>query len=399
VPRFPGLSAPTQFLPGSILDRLKQRAAAFDGPVIPLHIGDTHLPPPARSRLGALGFSADGDPELYRYSPPPGKQRLLEALVDKLHRQNRLTFVGPEHIQVTVGATHALACAIRALLDPGDHILLPSPCWPHVRGVAMAAGVRPVEAPFTHVLLRRADADPEALLEEYITPRTAVLYVSTPNNPDGKVLDADQLAAVARVAQRHDLWVLSDEVYEEVLHDGRAHTSIASLPGMAERTVTVFSFSKSYGLAGLRVGYAVGPTGALTALRKLSHHTVYCVPRAMQRAALFALTTGADFLAQARAEYQATRDAVHERLTDRCPDMCLRPEGSTYLFLDLSRYRRAGEEDALPTLERIADAGVLLAPGAAFGHDYPGWARLCFTSVDRPALDEALDRILRVLHS
>lgn len=395
MPRFPSLSAPIQVLPASILEGLKRRAAAFAGATIPLHIGDTHLAPPEKSRLGALGFSTGGDPDLYRYSPPPGKQRLLEALVAKLHRQNGLTFVGPDHVQVTVGATHALACAVRALLDPGDHILLPSPHWPHIRGVAIAAGIRPIEAPFTHVLLRRPEADPEELLESFVTPQTAAIYVATPNNPDGKVLTAAELAAVARVAQRHRLWVLSDEVYEEALHDGRIHTSVASLPGMAERTVTVFSFSKSYAQAGLRVGYAVGPTAALGALRKMSHHTVYCVPRAMQRAALLALETGADFLAEARALYQAARDAAHERLAE----LCLRPQGSTYLFLDLGRFRRPGEPDALGILERIADAGVLLAPGAAFGHDYGDWARLCFTSVDRPSVDEALDRIARVLHA
>jgi aspartate/methionine/tyrosine aminotransferase len=394
VPRFPSLSAPTQVLPASILDRLKRRAAGFGGPVIPLHIGDTHLAPPEKSRLGALGFSAGRDPDLYRYSPPPGKQALLEALVDKLHRQNGIAAASPENVQVTVGATHALACAIRALLDPGDHLLLPSPYWSHVRGVAIAAGVRPIEAPFTHVLLRQPDADPEELLERFVTPETGAIYLSTPNNPDGKVLTPAELAAVARLAERHDLWVLSDEVYEDLLHDGRAHMSIAAMPGLAQRTVTVFSFSKSFGQAGLRVGYAVGPEGAIAALRKMSHHTVYCVPRAMQRAALVALETGADFLAEARALYQDTRDAAHARLGD----LCLRPEGSTYLFLDLSRFRRAGERDALGVLERIADAGVLLAPGAAFGHDYADWARLCFTSVDRPALDEAIDRIIRVLH-
>ncbi|HKE15032.1 MAG TPA: pyridoxal phosphate-dependent aminotransferase [Kofleriaceae bacterium] len=395
MPRFPSLSAPTQVLPASILDRLKRRAAEFRGPVIPLHIGDTHLAPPEKSRLGALGFSTGRDADLYRYSPPPGKQALLEALVVKLHRQNRILAAGPDNVQVTVGATHGLACAIRALLDPGEHILLPSPYWPHIRGIAIAAGVRPIEAPFTHVLLRRPGADPEELLEELVTPETGAIYLSTPNNPDGKVLTPDELAKVARVAERHHLWVLSDEVYEDLVHDGRIHTSIASLPGMAGRTVTLFSFSKSFGQAGLRVGYAVGPAGAMAALRKMSHHTVYCVPRAMQRAALMALETGAEFLAEARALYQATRDAVHARLGD----LCLRPEGSTYLFLDLSRFRRAGEADALGALERIADAGVLLAPGAAFGHDYGDWARLCFTSVDRPALDEAVDRIIRVLHS
>ncbi|HLU65783.1 MAG TPA: pyridoxal phosphate-dependent aminotransferase [Kofleriaceae bacterium] len=403
MPRYPTLSGPAQALPSSIFESLKLRLASFPGQVIPLHIGDTHLPPPKKSRLGSLGFPAGPDPDLYRYSPPPGKQGLLEALARKLQVRNRLA-VTPDDIQITAGATHALSCAVRSVLDPGDQILLLAPYWPLIRGIALASGIRPVDVPFSHVLLRGAPplaapgedaARPsiEELIERFITPQTAALYVCTPNNPDGKVLSAAELEQIARVAQRHDLWVLADEVYEDYLYDGRVHVSIASLPGMAERTVTVYSFSKSYGQAGLRVGYVVGPPGAAAAMRKMSNHSVYCVPRAMQVAALLALEHGAEFLDQAHRAYREARELAHGRMAD----LCLLPEGATYLWLDLRRFLGAGEEDVMPLLERLADAGVLLAPGAAFGHAFKGWARLCFTSVSRPWLEEGLDRVRRVL--
>jgi aspartate/methionine/tyrosine aminotransferase len=368
-----------------------QRLACYQGQVIPLHIGDTHLAPPEKSRLGKL-FLEGPDAELYCYSPPAGKKRLIEAVTAKLAERNRLD-VAPERVQITAGATHALSCAVRSVLDPGDEILLLAPYWPLIRGISQASGVRPVDVPFSEALLARPDASVAELIERFITPRTAAIYLCTPNNPDGKVLTADQLTQVGRIAERHDLWLLADEVYEDCLYDGRSHVSIASLPGMAERTVTVYSFSKSYGQAGLRIGYMVGPRATVAAVRKMSNHTIYCVPRAMQKAALFALEHGTEFLEEAKSAYQEARKLAHAGLSD----LCEAPEGATYLWLDLRRFLRPGEEDVIGVLGRCAEAGVLLAPGAAFGHAYGAHARLCFTSVSRPALEEGIERIRRVL--
>jgi len=370
-----------------------RRVAAYHGEVIPLHIGDTHLPPPEQSRLGSLDFPTGPSPDLYRYSPPPGKQELLDAVVAKLSARNRFAEADANHVQITAGATHALSCAVRSVLDPGDQLLLLAPYWPLIRGIAVASGVRPVDVPFSHELLRQKGIPADELIEQYVTPHTAGLYMCTPNNPDGKVLTPDELTAIARVAERHDLWILSDEVYEDLVYDGRQHCSIGSLPGMRERAVTVFSFSKSYGQAGLRVGYVVAPRSAAAAVRKMSNHTVYCVPKAMQKAALAALEHGDEFLAGARRDYAEARDFAHGRLAE----LCVRPEGATYLWLDLDRFRGPGEEDCLGLLTRMADAGVLLAPGAVFGHAFRSWARLCFTSVARSTLEDGIDRVLRVL--
>lgn len=397
--KYPDLSAAAQALPASIFSRLYERLARFEGEVIRFQIGDTHVPPPAAGRLGALGFSADPDPELYSYSPPHGDAGLLGAVVAKLTERNHLGFVTADHVQITSGATHALSCCARAVLDPGDEILLLAPYWPLIRNIALSCCVQPVEVVFSHHLLRSEPPRGEiaaavaALVEPHITERTAALYLCTPNNPDGMVHGPEVLGAIAELAERRDLWVLSDEVYEEFTYDGRTHTSIAGLPGMAGRTLTTFSFSKSYAQAGLRVGYAVGPPAVMSAVRRMANASVYSVPAAMQRAALRALDSGDRFLADTRARYQKARDRALARI--QAP--CLEPQGSTYLFLDLSEWIGDEHRTALCLLEKLADAGLLLAPGAAFGAAFANWARLCFTSVDAETLDEGIDRLNRVL--
>jgi aspartate/methionine/tyrosine aminotransferase len=380
-------------MPESLFAALKRRMARFEGRAIPFHVGDTYLDPPEAARLGNLGFSCGSDPDLYRYSPAPGKEQLIDAVLARLRRDNGMSWAGFENVQITCGATHALFCALRAVMNHGDQILMLAPHWPLIRGIAVSAGVRPVEVPFSHVLMRQEDAHIPTLLEAFITPETAAIYMSNPNNPDGKVYTAGELQAIAEVARRHNLWVISDEVYERFTFDGRRHLSIANLPGMNERTLTVFSFSKTYGQAGLRVGYLVGPAEATVAVRKMSNHSVYSVPHALQRSALAALETGDGFVADARESYQRARDLAFEKVVAPCA----RPEGCTYLFLDLTRWCERGEDSCLGVLERLAEAGILLAPGVAFGHLYQKWARLCYTSVPIDTLEEGIDRLNQVL--
>ncbi len=380
-------------MPTSIFATLLRRLEGFEGDVVPFHIGDTHLDPPPESRLGALKFSAGPDPTLYRYAPPKGNAAFIDTVLEKIHTDNKMEWAGTDNIQITCGATHALSCALRTVLNHGEQILLLAPHWPLIRGISLSLGARPVEVPFSHVLLRQEAPDTEALLENFISPDTAAIYMSTPNNPDGKVYTLEELEVIARVAQKNNLWVISDEVYEKFTFDDREHLSIANLPGMAERTLTVFSFSKSYAMPGLRVGYLIGPTGATIAVRKMSNHTIYAVPRAMQRAALAAMEHGAGFLVDARATYESARDLAYERV--KAP--CAKPEGCTYLFLDLTDWCRPGEDSALGVLERFAEAGLLLAPGSAFGHLYNKWARMCYTSVSREQLENGIERLNRVL--
>ena len=371
--RFPDVSTAGARVPASIFARLREHLARFPGEMIPLQIGDTHLAPP--QNLAEIEWAQMTPADLYAYGAPNGWTPLVDALAAKARAQNAIP-VTAAGVQVTCGATHALSCAVQGLCDPGDELVLVTPHWPLIRGMALGANVVPVEC----VL---------ADLEAAITPRTAAIYFATPNNPDGAMLSRDDLARIAALAAKHHLWILADEVYEDYGYDAR-HVSIASLPGAFERTVTVFSFAKSYAQAGLRIGYALGPDGVIAVLKKLVNHSVYNVPVAMQRAALGALTNGAPFLAAARASYLAARDAARARLA--APAAC--PPGGAYLWVDFRRYTG---DDCMPILETCAAAGVLLAPGTAFGDACGGFARLCFTGVPPARLAEGIDRINAVL--
>jgi aspartate/methionine/tyrosine aminotransferase len=385
--RPPELSAAARALRESIFARLQGALAHHGADGVPLHLGDTWLaPPPAARRL------AVDDAALFRYGAPAGEPPLLDALADKLRRRNALGWVEPAHLQVTVGATQALAAAVRAVVDPGDEVIVPTPHWPLIRGIVTNAGGVPVEVPLSQRLYAEPTLDAAALVEPHISPRTVALYVTTPNNPDGKVLAARHLAELAELARRRDLWILADEVYEDLAY-AAPHLSIATLPGMAERTLTVFSLSKSYALAGFRLGYVVGPPRAMAALRKIANHTVYNVPQVLQAVALELLgdAASAGWLAEARRVYLEARAQAAAAL--RVPHHL--PDGGTYLFLDLGA--RVGAGGIWPLVEQLLAAGVSLAPGEQFGRGFEAHARLCFAAVPPARLAIGLERIERVL--
>jgi len=376
VSRFPVLSNAGKSVPASIFAKLREHLARFPGDVIPLQIGDTHLRPPVVLEDFGWGDAA----ELYTYGAPAGYAPLIEQLVDKARTKNRVA-IAEAGVQIACGATHALSCAVQALCDRGDELILVTPHWPLIKGMAVGHGVTPVEVPW--------GPDLGALLEHTVTPRTSAIYIASPNNPDGAMLSAADIDAIAQVAERHDLWILSDEVYEDYGYDAQ-HISIATHPAALPRTVTVFSFAKSYAQAGLRVGYALAPESVAAAIKKLVNHSIYNVPVAMQRAALGALRSGAPFLTAARERYRAARDRARGRL--KAPAAC--PPGGAYLWVDFGEW---SGNDCMPVLEKVAEQGVLLAPGSAFGDACTRHARLCFTGVDEERLDEGIDRINAVL--
>jgi len=387
VPRAPALSASAQALRESIFSRLQGRLAKHGADGVPLHLGDTYLAPPMVAREALEASAAD-----WRYGAPAGDAALLTAVAQKLRARNALDWATESHLQVTVGATAALAAAARAVVDPGDEVICPTPHWPLIRGIVTNAGGVVVEAPLSQTLYADPAADAAAILEPHITERTCALYVTTPNNPDGKQLCRRHLESLAELARRYDLWVLADEVYEDLAWS-EPHLSIASLPGMAERTLTVFSLSKSYAIAGHRLGYVVGAAAPMHALRKVANHTVYNVPTLLQRAALALVTSPSSqaWLDETRALYKDLRDEASRLL----PAPHFVPDGATYLFADFSRFAPAG--DLWPLVERLLDAGVSIAPGEQFGRAFCRHARICFTAVPRDRLRVGLARLADVL--
>jgi aspartate/methionine/tyrosine aminotransferase len=313
----------------------------------PLHVGDTWLEPFQGARMEDL--RTKDHPGLNRYTTPRGIPDLVDAIVEKTREKNRLR-CERDSVWVTGGATGGLAAAVGALVAPGEEVLLLAPFWPLIPGIVRTFRARPVEVPFYD----RVDS-PESAVEaarEQITPRTVALYVSTPSNPTGRLLPGAWLAALAELARREGLWLFSDEVYEEIVYRGK-HVSIGEYA--PERTVTAFSLSKAYGMAGNRTGYLVGPPETIGQIGKVSTHTVYCAPAAGQVAALRALREGGPWLARARSLYrEAGEDAA------RVLGLPL-PEGSNFLFLDV---RRLLDERGLPAfLDACYRDGVLVAPG------------------------------------
>lgn len=386
MPRFPRTASSAEGLRDTVFSRLAERARVHPGPVYPLHVGDTWLEPLEAARAESQR-TAD-HPRLHNYAPVQGERRLLDAIVTHLERRGGC-LVDRECVQVVSGATAGLSVVAESLLDPGDEVLLPSPFWPLIRGILQKRGARAVEVPFFD-RIDDDDFDVEGALELAVTERTAAIYVNTPHNPTGRILSDRAVASIAKVAERHDLWIFSDEVYEELYFGGMAPTPVWARADYQSRCVAVHSMSKAYGLAGARVGWAHGPHEAMEAIRGVQTFSTYCAPRPLQVGAARALIEGGEWLREARRAYEEA--AAKSARALGVP----RPDGGTFLFVD-ARPRLAPGEDTLGLLERCLDAGVLLTPGAASGKDYEGWVRLCFTSVPPDDLDRALALLAPIL--
>jgi N-succinyldiaminopimelate aminotransferase len=384
MPRHPRLSPSTLGLSDRVYSALAEKARGRPGPIYPLQVGDTWLDPPPAARAEAQ--RAADHRRLHNYSPVQGEPALLAAVRRRVAARHGVE-LDPECVQVMPGATAGLAIVAAALLDPGDEVILPSPFWPLIRGIVASRGCAPVEVPiFTRL---GAGLDLEAALEAAVTPRTAALYVNTPHNPTGRVLRGEALDAIARVASRHDLWVVADEAYEDLVY-GAAPEPLWRRPDLRARTIAVHTLSKSYALAGARIGYVHGPADAMRAIRGVQTFTNYCASRPMQLAGARAIEEGDGWLATTREAYRAAAAAAAEAVGVPAP------EAGTFLVFDAAPHFLPGEGLG-GFLERCLEAGVLLTPGAAVGRDFATWVRMCFTVVPPDELADALRRLRGVL--
>jgi aspartate/methionine/tyrosine aminotransferase len=372
MPRPPKPSEAVAAVSGAPFSPLAARARASGRQVYALHVGDTWLEPFAGARMEALR-TAD-HPGMHRYCETAGIPPLLAAVHEKLRERNGLP-VERDGVIVTAGATSGLSCAVSALADPGEEVLILAPFWPLVRGIVRSQRAVPVEVPFFD-RVRTAEDAVDAIAER-LSPRSVALYFSSPSNPSGRVLPRAMLAAIAELARRRDLWILSDEVYEDYVYRGE-HVSIGTLA--PERTVSVYSFSKAYGMAGNRVGSLAGPREIVGEIHKVQIHSSYHAPTAAQLAALAALRGAAGWVAEARASYRAAGEDAAAVLG------LAEPEGSMFLFADVAA--RLGERGLAGFLEDAYEAGVLVAPGSSSGAAYGTWIRLCYSAV--PPADAAL---------
>ncbi|WP_199177397.1 aminotransferase class I/II-fold pyridoxal phosphate-dependent enzyme [Geothermobacter hydrogeniphilus] len=322
-----------------------------------------------------------------QYAPGNGQPKLREAIAAKLHRQYRLRFDSKRQIAVTVGATEALFAALFGLLDPGDEVILFEPCYDSYRpAIGMAGGVsRPLtlRPPDWHV-----DLDE---LERLISPRTRLLLLNSPQNPIGKVFNREELRAIAELCVRHDVIAVTDEVYEHILFEGE-HIPLATLPGMAERTLTISSLAKTFSVTGWKVGWAAGPADLVEALLRVKQFITFCGAAPLQTAAAEALAAGEDFYHRLKEDYRQRRNFLCELLADvGLPP--LTPQGTYFVCVDIGDLGRGNDIEFCRDLtERVGVAAIPVSPFCSHPDDGRDLVRFAFCK-SWPVLEEAARRL------
>jgi aminotransferase len=340
---------------------------------------------PEHIREAAIRAIRDG--RVGGYSDTAGIGELREEIALKLERDNRISATAGQ-VLVTVGAIEGLAAAVMALVDPGDEVILPSPTYStHIRHVLMASG-RPVLVPTIEEQGFAFDLD---AVRAAITPKTRAIVYCSPSNPTGTVFSEAQLRELADIAVKHDLALVTDEAYEYFVFDGHAHFSIASIPEVAERVVSCFTFTKTYAMTGWRIGYLHAHEKLLPQIMKAHIPFAICAPVVSQYAALAALTGPQDCVEAFRSHYLATRNLMCRRL-DALPSAFSyqRPAGSYLMF---PRILVEGGQDSLTFCKKLLrEAKVSATPGVAFGPTGESHLRLSFC-VPEQTIDTAFDRL------
>jgi aspartate aminotransferase len=320
------------------------------------------------------------------YSDVRGILPFREAIAAKLRDFNSMDFATPDHVLVANGLTQASYLAFMAALDPGDEVILIDPYYPqHINKIELAGG-KVVTAPLDAADNFRLRAD---LIEAKITPTTRMIVLVNPSNPTGRVFTRDELQGVAELAIRHDLIVVTDEVYEYITF-GAEHVSIASLPGMADRTISLFAFTKAYAMDGWRLGYVVAPPAMIPAMLKIAMNAVTHVNTFIQDGGIAAVTGGHGPVQAMVDDDRAKRDLVVRRLNQMPGVTCAEPEGTIYAFPDISGTGLSSTDAAMQLLEK---ANVVVEDGSFYGAAGEGRLRLCFGSESTARIDEALDRM------
>lgn len=375
--------APTvRTLPPSGIRRFFDLVAETPG-VISLGVGEPDFVTPWFIRESCIYALEQG---YTSYTSNFGLLPLREAICRDVYKRYGVSYDPHREALVTVGVSEGLDLALRTLLNPGDEVLIPEPCYVSYKACTALAGGVPVPVPTDITTGFRVTPE---LLAKYLTPRTKVLLVSYPNNPTGAVMGREELAALAEFVQEHDLLVVADEIYDKLTYNGE-HTCFASLPGMRERTILLNGFSKAYAMTGWRIGYALANADFIAAMTKIHQYTILCAPITAQMAALTALAEGEQAMQEMVAEYNRRRRLMVEGFR-RIGLECFEPQGAFYIFPSI---RETGLTSLAFAEQLLAEEKVAVVPGDAFGTCGEGYVR-CSYATSTANLTEALRRIER----
>jgi aminotransferase len=352
--------------------------------VISLTIGEPDFTTPEPITRAAIASLEAGETH---YTANGGMVELREAIVADLEARYGIRYEPRAELIITVGASEAVDAALRAICDPGDEVIYHEPTFVAYAPCITLAGGVPVAISTGDETDFRMTA---AQLEAAITPRTKALFLAYPNNPTGAVLDRDELEQIAAVVERHDLMVISDEIYERLVYGGHEHVPFSALPGMRDRTVLIGGFSKSYAMTGWRIGWVAAPAELMVGIAKVHQYGIMCAPTAAQFAALEALRIGEPFVVAMQAEYDRRRQLMTRRL-NQIGLHCFEPRGAFYCFPNIAR---TGMDDETFAQTLLTEERVAVVPGTAFGPSGADHVRVCYATAYED-LVEALDRIER----
>jgi len=375
------LSKVAQNYPRSGIRRMFDMAASISD-VINLCLGEPNFDTPPHIVKAAKEALDQG---LTHYTPNAGMIELRQAVADKYKQEFGLDY-SVDNVMITVGAMQALYLSLAVIVDPGDEVIVPDPCFPSYLGQVMMLGGKAVLVPVREENQFKLQAED---VEKAITPKTKAIIINSPSNPLGSILEKKDLEAIAQVAERHDLIVLSDEVYEKIIYDGSSHFSIAQLPGMKERTIIINSLSKTYAMTGWRVGYLLADKKIVEHMPKLQEGIAACLPAFVQKAAVTALTGEHEIISEMVADYTRRRSILIEGLNEIPGFRCQKSPGTFYAFPNIKAFGKTSQEFAE---ELLFEARVVTVPGSAFGSMGEGYLRLSFANSDEN-LREAVRRI------
>ncbi len=320
------------------------------------------------------------------YSPPGGRRDLKEAIAKKLKKENRV-YVSPEQIIVTVGSTEAIFLALMCSVDPGEGVIIPDPGFLAYRPAVEILNGMPL--PVRHNEENGFQFITEEAKKTIIPEKTNVMIINTPSNPTGVVFNKKTMEEIADFVCEYDLLVMSDEAYEKFVYDGEKHISFASLNGMADRTLTFHSFSKTYAMPGFRVGYAAGPERIINAMKKIHIYSTICSPTVSQEAALRALEGPQKCVEMMVKEYNRRRRLILKRLNEIPGFFCVEPKGAFYAFPNIKSF---GMKSLDFSKWLIKKAGVAVVPGTEFGGCGKGYIR-CSYATSYQNIKRAMDMI------
>lgn len=375
------ISPVVQAIPPSGIRRFFDIAAEMED-VISLGVGEPDFVTPWSIRESCVYGLEQG---YTSYTANRGLLELREEICALQKRNFNIDYDPKTNVLVTVGVSEALDIAMRAILTPGDEILIPEPCYVSYKACASLAGAVHVAVP---AKIENNFSITPADLEAHVTNKTKALLIGYPNNPTGAILTKDQLMDIANFAQEHDLIVISDEIYGDLTYGGERHVCFAGLPGMKDRTILLNGFSKAYAMTGWRIGYAMSNPAIISAMTKIHQYTMLCAPITAQIAAVEALRHGEKYMKKMVSEYDKRRRLIYDGLTN-AGLKCFEPKGAFYIFPDITSTGLTSEEFAEQLLMK---EHVALVPGTAFGQCGEGYVRCSYaTSVTK--ISEAIARI------